>query len=277
MTTSTPATSAFRVSGWLVTLFAAIALTASCGLTESPVQRLQKAQQATLDAGSAAFTIEQSFEGGPPSGEQKLTTEGVLDFARRVGRATVKMADGQLEAVFVGDTTYLRLPPSLQALAPWIRIDRQDVEAFWGLKGISDDPSRNLDLLDGIVGDVERIGEENVRGVQTTHYRFTINLQQAVEKAPADRREAVRQQAAILGSGQLPTEVWLDSKGRIARQTFAIDLSKIQLPSGVPPPGGLSGTVNTRLEFYDFGTKVEAKPPPNDQVVDFGELQGAPQ
>jgi hypothetical protein len=276
MTTSTPAISAFRVSGWLVTLFAALALTASCGLTESPVQRLQKAQQTTLDAGSAAFTIEQSFEGGP-IGEQKLTTEGVLDFARRVGRATVKMIDGELEAVFVGDTTYLRLPPSLQALAGWIRIDRQDVEAFWGLKGISDDPSRNLDLLDGIVGGVERIGEEDVRGARTTHYRFTIDLQQAVEKAPADRREAVRQQAAILGNGQLPTEVWLDSKGRIARQTFAIDLSKIQLPPGVPPPDGLSGTVNTRLEFYDFGTKVEAKPPPDDQVVDFGGLQGAPQ
>ncbi|MGH8902655.1 MAG: hypothetical protein ACRDYA_13510 [Egibacteraceae bacterium] len=237
------------------------------------MKRLQASQEATLDAGSAAFLIEQSFEGGPADG-QKTTTEGVLDIARRAGRATLELADGEAEVVFAGDATYFRLPGSPQPQKPWIRIDRQDVEQFSGLENVSSDPSRNLDLLDGIVGEVEQVGEEDVRGVRTTHYRFTIDLQQAVEKAPAERREAVQQQAAILGGGRLPMELWLDAKGRIARQTFAIDLENIQLPTGSPPSGELSGTARTLIEYSNFGIKVDAPPPPDDQVTDFGSLQG---
>lgn len=261
-----------RASSWLAALLVVAAITVGCGRGD-PVKRLQASQQATLDAGSAAFVIEQSFEGGPVEG-QKTTTEGVLDFARRAGRATLKLADGEAEVVFAGEATYFRLPPSLQIRTPWIRIDRQDVEQFSGLENVSSDPSGNLDLLDGIVGEVERVGEEDVRGARTTHYRFNIDLQQAVEKAPADRREAVQQQAALLGGGQLPMELWLDAKGRIARQTFAVDLQNIQLPTGTPPSGNLSGTARTLIEYSDFGIKVDAQPPPDDQVTDFGSLQG---
>lgn len=273
MTTSPSAQRTLRASGWLAALLAAIALVATgCGPPKDPVERLQAAQQTMLDAGSAAFTIEQSFEGGPISGE-KIVIEGVLAFADRIGRATLKMADGEAEAVFAGDATYFRIPSGPQP-TPWIRLDPQDIEKFSGLGGISDDPSRNLDLLDGIAGDVERVGEEDVRGARTTHYRLTVDLQQAVAKAPADRREAVQQQAALLGGGQLPMEIWLDNEGRIARQAFALDLSKIQLPTGGRLPDDLNVTSRTRIEYYDFGTKVDVKPPPDDQVTDFGKLQG---
>lgn len=265
-------TSALRAPGWLAALLAAIAIVATgCGRPD-PVERLQAAQQKMLDAGSAAFTIEQSFEGEPVSG-QKIVIDGVLSFADRLGRATITMADGRAEALFIGDATYFRLPLGPQP-TPWIRLDRQDIESFSGLSGISDDPSRNLDLLDGIVGDVEEVGEEDVRGEPTTHYRFTIDLQQAVEKAPPDKRETVRQQAALLGGGQLPMEVWLDGKGRIARQTFAIDLSKVKLPTGGALPEGLDVTTRTAIEYHDFGAKVDVKPPPDNQVTDFDQLQG---
>lgn len=269
MATSTPTRRAFGAPGWLAALLAVAALIAGCG--QSPVERLQAAQQATLDAGSAAFTIEQSFE-GIPGGDQKITTEGVLDFARRLGRATVTMADGKADVVFSGNATYFRLPLFLDE-PTWIRMERQDIEKFTSLRGISDDPSRNLDLLDGIVGDIEEVGEEDVRGARTTHYRVTVALQQAVEKAPADRREAMQQQAAMLGGGQLPTEVWLDAEGRIARQTFALDLSKVQLPTGAPMPDGMNVTTRTMIEYYDFGTAVDVKPPPDDQVTDIEKLQ----
>jgi hypothetical protein len=254
-----------------VALVAAIAITTGCARTD-PYKRLQAAQDATLDAGSSAFVIEQSLETAAV-GNQKVRTEGVLDFARRVGRATVTMIEGEANVVFAGDMTYFRLPASLHSQKPWIRIDRQDIEKFSGLENVSDDPRGNLDLLDGVVGAVERVGEEDVRGVRTTHYRVTVDLGQAVKKASPDRRNAVQRQAALLGGGQLPMELWLDGKGRIARQTFAIDLQKLQPPTSTPPANS-AGTVRTLIEYYDFGVKVHAEPPPDAQVIDFKELQG---
>ncbi|MGH8884330.1 MAG: hypothetical protein ACRDYX_03985 [Egibacteraceae bacterium] len=269
MMRSTPALArTLRASGWLAVVLAVAAIATGCGRAGDPMKRLQGAQRATLGAGSAAFAIEQSFEGAS-SEVQKIRTEGVLDFARRIGRATVKLADGETEVLFAGDTTYFRLPPNPQVRTPWIRLDRQDIEKVSGLKSVSDDPSRNLDLLNGIVGDVELVGEEDVRGARTTHYRFAIDLRQAAEKASADRREVVQQQAAILGGNRLPSEAWLDAKGRIARQTFTFNLQKSQLPAGTALPDGVSWTARTLIEYYDFGTKVDVKPPPDDQVTDF--------
>jgi hypothetical protein len=252
--------------GWLAALLAVVAVAAGCG--QPAAKRLQAAQQATLKAGSAAFVIEQSFEGGSV-GFQKVVTEGVLDFAHRLGRATVKLTDGEVEVLFAGDTTYFRLPQNPQVRTPWVRVSRQAIEKVSGLKSISDDPSRNLDLLDGIVGDVERVGEEDLRGARTTHYRFTVDLRQAAEQAPADQREVVRQQAAVLGDGRLPSEVWLDGKGRIVRQMFTFKLRNNQLPSGAQPSGDQHPTARTLIEYYNFGTKVDVKPPPADQVTDF--------
>jgi hypothetical protein len=266
MTTSTPALRALRA----VTLFAAIVIATGCA-RGGPAKQLQAAQETTLNAGSSAFAIEQTLENGP-NGNKKIRTEGVLDFAQHAGRATVQMSDGEAEVVFAGDATYLRLPPSVQTPTPWIRIDSEDMKKLSGLDNMSNDPSRNLDLLGGISGDVERIGEEDVRGTRTTRYRFTIDLKQAAEKAPQERREAVQRQAAMLGGGQLPSEIWLDPKGRIARQTFTLDLQKIK-PKDTQSPK-LSGTIRTLIEFYDFGTKVDAQPPPNNQVTDFEKLTG---
>ena len=62
----------------------------------------------------------------------------------------------------------------------------------------------------------------------------------------------------------VPTEVWLDGKGRVRRLK-----QTVQLASGL-----VSGTTTLVLEYFDFGAKVDATPPPADQTSDFTALLG---
>ena len=50
------------------------------------------------------------------------------------------------------------------------------------------DPSQALDYLRA-TGEVEEVGTEQIDGVETTHYRGTIQLDAVAEQVPAEQRE----------------------------------------------------------------------------------------
>jgi hypothetical protein len=231
-----------------------------------PAARIRAAQQATLDAGSARFSINQDISGGP-AGDQNVTSEGALDFAARRGRVVTEVPDtglgeGEVETMFDAETVFLRLPEG-SAPTPWVRIDLDDAEgipALEQLQQFSSDPSEQLSLLSGVTGDIENVGEEQVRGTQATHYRFTIDLEQAAEAAPQDSRAMIEQQIATHGVTELPTDLWLDGEDRIVRQAYVLDLA------------GAAGRASTAIEFFDFGVAVDVRPPPEAEVTDFRDL-----
>jgi hypothetical protein len=236
-----------------------------CG-GEDPAARIQAAQQATLDAGSARFAINQDISGGA-AGDQNVTSEGALDFEGRRGRILTEVPDtglgaGEVETVFDAETVFLRLPEG-SAPTPWVRIDLDDAEgipALEQLQQFSSDPSQQLSLLSGVDGDVERVSEEQVRGAQATHYRFTIDLERAAEAASEDSRAMISEQIDALGVTELPTDLWLDGEGRIVRQAYVLDLA------------GDAGEASTAIEFFDFGVAVDVQPPPDAEVTDFQDL-----
>jgi hypothetical protein len=263
----------------LVLGLALAVLAGACDGGGDPGARVADAQQATLDAGSAAFTIDQELTGGQADGT--ITSSGELDFANQRGRVQVELpglgGEQGVETLFDGDTVYLRLPEGA-APTPWVRLDLEDAEGIPGLESLEDltnDPSRNLSFLEGVTGEVEEVGEEEVRGVPATHYRLTVDLQRAVEEAPEEDRAFLQQQIDTLGVTELPTEVWLDEEGRIVRQSYTLDLEQVELPSAAEGADAqLSGQVATVIEYFDFGTEVEVEPPPAEEVTDFAELMG---
>jgi hypothetical protein len=272
---------------FLPVLPALVLVLAACGGGGGDaLERVQAAQQTTLDAGSAAFTIEQAVEGVPGGEDRTVNSEGEVDFEASSGRVRIQVPDtgfggGEIETLFDGETIYLRLPEGA-APTPWVRFDLEDLEGLPGFEGFQDassDPSGTLGFVAGATGDVEEVGEEEVRGVDATHYRFTVDLDQAVENAPDDLQDALRRQADTLGVDELPTEVWLDGDGRIVRQSFEIDLADTELstPADGTTPPELEGGVTTTIEYYDFGLDVEVEPPPAAEVTDFTELLEAQQ
>lgn len=257
---------------WLLTL---LLFLAACSTGDEGSERVAEAPDATLEAGTASFTIDQQITGGS-AGDQTISSEGALDFEGQRGRVTTTVPDTgegaggiEVETIFDGNLVFLRLPEDI-APTPWVVVDLDDPAGTPGLEELgqfSTDPSQSFTFLEGIEGEVELIGEEEVNGAPATHYRFTVDLEQAAEAASDEARAYVQQQIEVLGVTELPTDLWLDEANRIVRQFYVLDLGTVDAPGTA-----IDGEVATTIEYFDFGGDIEVSAPPADQVTDFAEL-----
>jgi hypothetical protein len=250
-----------------------------------PQERVLAAAQATTDAGTSklSFSASVSVPAQGRAEEARLTGEGEFDYEARRGRLTYDLgdllqaegqasADGEAEVVFDRVVLYLRFP-SLAGNLPegkeWIRLDLQKLGEMQGidlaqLSQLNQDPSQLLDYLRATSSEIEDVGEEDVRGEPTTHYRARIDLDKVPEQAPEDARAAVRASVDVLkqrlGSSTLPVDVWLDGEGRVRRFRQAISAE--------------GSDVELTIELFDFGTDVDVAVPPENDTVDLAELLG---
>ena len=105
---------------------------------------------------------------------------------------------GKLEERIVDDALYMSLDglpignQEVPAGKHWVRIGFGDVAGQLGLnlddlrnQAQSSTPSSGLQYLQGLSGDVERVGDDTIDGEHATHYR-------AVDRLFVGRREASR-------------------------------------------------------------------------------------
>ncbi|MGH3033468.1 MAG: hypothetical protein ACRDON_02790 [Gaiellaceae bacterium] len=281
----------------LLLLLAALAL-AGCGGGETTVEEepksastdaLAAAATATEAAGSYRADIEITMEGLAPE-PVTMTAEGVFSREPVLARMTMDMSDlgtgtgfveiGEIEMVMDGLVVYMRMP-FLQELSPglkpWIKFDLQELGEQQGFDfeqlmqfGTQSDPSQALAYLRAASDDVEEVGTEDVRGVETTHYGMTVELARVADAAPPEQREALRVQTEQLrelsGISRVPTEVWVDDEGLVRRQRLTYRDMRFA--------PGQEGDMTVTMELYDFGVEVNVEPPPADEVTDIGELLG---
>ncbi len=247
----------------------------------------------TADAGTSkvAFTFTTQL---PPAVQPEpvtFTGQGVFDYANRKGKVTydfgelfaslgLPAADDPVEAIFDGTVMYMKFPllsAFLPDAKPWIKLDPATLGAETGFDlsqlqqlGQSD-PTQFLDYLRATSETVEEVGTEQVGGVDTTHYRGTIELDRVADQVPPDQQEQVRAALDKLieqtGTAEIPVDVWVDGDG-LVRKAELTYTAEIQVPGSEPEQ---SESVVT-MEFSDFGTAVEVEPPPADQVTDLAEL-----
>jgi hypothetical protein len=261
-----------------------VALGACGGAPAPPIsgpdhaERVVGAVRATLDAGSVNFVLDQHIVSDEESDEQRILSEGVADLASGLTRTTTEtralgVADVAIETVEDDAVVFLRLPDG-SGFTPWLRVTLGETEVTPQLEQIltlsPGDPGKNLAQLLGVT-EAEQVGEENVRGADTTHYRAVADLRRAAEQAEDADRAFLEQWIEQLGVTELPTDVWLDDQGRVVRQSFAFDLAGATL-RGEELIGELEGEATTTIEYFDFGTEVDVQPPPADQVTDYEEL-----
>jgi hypothetical protein len=216
-----------------------------------------------------------------------MTGEGEFDYEKQQGTLSYDMGDllpggGDVEVIQEGLVVYMKFPSSArQGLPPgksWVKFDFEALgeETGVNLGALSQlnqgDPSQMLRYLRGASSGVKEVGEEEVRGAETTQYHANVDLRKSVEQSidevPQELRSGVRASVErvieLTGTSKIPVDVWIDDDGRARRIAMEYDVSV---------PGGASKVhLDLKMDFFEFGVEVDVEPPPAGEVVDIQTL-----
>lgn len=258
----------------LTSLLLALAFAATaCGGSPDPQELLDGASERLEEAGTSRFDMAVEASGTEvgqfaAEGEQDLAT-GALRMTIDLGEAappteTLLITDevfvrGALFAIFTGDESV------------WVRVDLDETTAGAGLDsealvGGQTGPAALLAQLDGAAGDTEELGTEEVRGVETTHLRVTVDTDAAIERSDPAVRDELRDYAEATDlPSTYPMELWIDDDGLVRRIRTVLDVPADE-------GEGQEAAQETVLELYDFGVEVDLETPDEDATVDLSDL-----
>ena len=253
-----------RLLGVLAVVLLAAAIVSAVvvqGNDRSPQERFVAIQGAVAEE---PFAFEMTFAGDGI----ELSMTGFVDPATTRTKAEMDMSSmlpegagvpPKISMISEGTTAYLLVPVAPGAPPQWAKIDAATLTkgATGGLPS-GTNPLDSFEQLRAVDAEIEDLGEEDVRGTKTTHFRTTLDLTKALDAVP-DPRAA----AALAGMDAVPVDVWLDEDDRPRRQRMTFEL-----------PGGL-GKMTLTIEAFDFGKPVDIELPPADQVVDGSGLLGS--
>lgn len=236
-------------------------------VAQQPIDVLRAAAAKTTEAGTARFAM--TVEGGG------MTMNGTGVTALGEVKSSMKMSmavQGQtidMEALMLGNVMYMKMP-MLPTGGKWMKLDLAELSKAGGvdLEALTqmqqNDPKQALAYLEGVTDDVKKEGTETVRGAETTKYSGTLDMSKAASAQKDERvRKAIESVTKQMGTSKIPTTVWIDAEGRLRKMTQTIDLS-----NAGGDMQGLTGTLTTTFEMYDFGVALDLKAPPADQVTD---------
>jgi hypothetical protein len=179
------------------------------------------------------------------------------------------------EVVADGDTIYMKVPMLGMMLGDvgWISMTPDDLGADasdLGLGAGAFDPSKMLESLRGVGGEPQVVGEEAVRGVETTHYRVEIDLADALAAVPESERESVEaslEQLGDLSGAVIPVDVWIDADDLPRRL-------QMDMTGAFGELTGEDAGMTMTMEVFDYGADVDIEVPPADEVTPFSEVLG---
>ena len=250
-----------------------------CGEDQaSATELIRNAPAALEEAGSARLEMTTEIAG------QEIQAEGAFDVANGTGTMTMSMpalVGGDIEMVFAGTTYFMQsdlFGAELPEGAEWVSVDLSELTEGSGidLGGLAsqgaNDPTNALDALEGVAGEVMEVGDDEVRGVSTTHYTATIDMEEAYQAAQDAAEEAgtdgpiidedqFDEFVAAYGDAPLETDIWIDDDGLVRRQTMVIEV--------------MGQDVTQTMEYFDYGEPVEIDIPAADESVDISDLLGS--
>lgn len=254
----------------------ALALT-GCGGSQSatPVVRA-----ADVTAGAAGYRLTGSgtitVRGGQ-AGTVRMTLTGSFDRQDRVGElTTVVQAAGRQVRVpeLISHLTVYMASSALQGSAalaggrPWLKLDMSHAIGGAGLSALptATDPAQFVDYLRAVSSTITRVGASTVRGVPTTHYRVTVDLDRYPSLVAPSQRKAVaatiKNLEAATGVHTMPLDVWIDSHHLVRREKLAF----AECVSGAHFNFALT------TDLYDYGPQTRPRLPPSSQVYDITPL-----
>ncbi|WP_210439811.1 hypothetical protein [Nocardioides xinjiangensis] len=179
------------------------------------------------------------------TGEARFSDAGIEMQASSTGAQAMEM-------ILLGKAMYMK-SPELGTGGKWLKIDLSDPNSLFGMIGKATDPEVMFKAMEA-PKKLELVGSEEVDGVETNHYRITLDPSQYL-----DAMEFPAAMADMLPE-EMVTEMWVDADDLPRR--FAQTLE-------VPAVGGGQPTTSTTEGTYsDFGLDVEIEEPPAGQVTE---------
>jgi hypothetical protein len=227
---------------------------------------LAAAREATLGAGTARLALTRFAEGQPPWEWE----EGLTDLRRRRTSTSMTLADGDRLV-----TTILERWPWLEALGDDADDTSQTVHLGSATYHVAGDrcveisagsetgPRSHADptwIVDALAGadQVERVGSETVREVETERWAATLDLDRA-ERALGDSFSA-----GPYDRGPLRADVWVDADQRARRVLWSATRGTRRRPGlFLRDPAILAAGPRpwTMLELWGFGVPVDIPTP----------------
>ncbi|WP_110205327.1 DUF7537 family lipoprotein [Nocardioides daejeonensis] len=185
------------------------------------------------------------------------TAEGVMDYTGDQPATQMTMTvpgapnGGKMDVIMVDGVIYMTMP--IEGQKGYMKIDpKANPELEKQMGGLSNfDMATMMESFTKGLKKVETIGSEDIDGVDTTHYRVTVDTAEA---------------AAMLGDlgaegAEVPKEltydIWLDGEGRFTQMQADLD-----------------GQGSMKMNVFDWGADVDIKAPPANQVQDMSEMMG---
>ncbi|MER5433876.1 hypothetical protein [Streptomyces sp. NPDC002588] len=243
-----------------------------------PIAALRSAEKSTDGADSAKVESTTSM-----GSLMSMTADGALAWGDGLtGNLTVTYTGGtmadtmrqlgttSMQARYLPDAYYARMGDTFAEQSGgkhWIKYDYDDLETLGGGSGAylkdqmqNTTPNQSVKLLLAS-GDVHKVGEETVRGRQTTHYSGTVDVADLAEKNSNLSRSQLDELKKTLEQGGVTTEtvdIWVDDQDLLVKKIEKGETS--------------SGAYNQTAYYSDYGTHVSVEEPPASDTADFSEL-----
>src|SRR5919109_3953184 len=229
----------------------AVSLLGGCGGADSSL--FATAVRSTQAAGGAEIAFQGTVEAAGQS--IVINGSGVVEGDRAQMTMDVPGA-GQMEIRADGLVMYMHSDLFGAALGgkEWMKLDMERAGESLGIdmgamSGGQSSPAEQLKMLEKVSGGITDEGREQIRGVETTHYRATIDL----SKDPMFDKLS-----ELTGQTEMPVDVWIDGQQRVRRMEW----------EQVMRQAGVEAHAKIVMEFVRFGVPVDIDIPDDDEAFD---------
>jgi hypothetical protein len=211
-------------------------------VTDNPQAALGVAAKRTADGKTVQMSLDATT-----GGIKVVTGTGAYDFTNSTGRFKLSGALlSDFDLVITPDKLYVATPNGPKK---WRALTQEDLSKAGSGSVLASirtqiDPRETLRNLGTTTKNVQVVGEEKVRGTNTTHVRGDVDLSdEAIAKAPEDQRQSLRDARESIQAQSYPIDVWLDNSGRVRRLAYAVTAGD----------GAQRATTTVQFELFDFG------------------------
>ncbi len=265
--------------GALGAIVVALAITAAaCGSGTTgnaavSIKTLKAAATNTQDASSYQFTMKMKVTA--PGATQELAADGAMAADGSQMQFTMDFAGlGTFEMRVVDQTFYMNMGdlPGASSKLPdgkrWISVTFDELKSQTGVdfqqlldQAQQTSPTQGLQYLQGLSGDVTKVGDDTVNDEHAVHYQASIDYSKLGDKLD-EFPDSVRKRVEALPP--VPVDVWINDQDQVVKLDMTIDVGAMGFEE--------NGKVDMTMELHSFGEPVDIQPPPADETVDVSTL-----